>query len=223
MADTIWAIVVAGGQGRRFGGAKQFETLAGRRVHEWAIDGARSVADGVVLVLPPGCESDPSLSGGADRVVAGGQSRSDSVRAGLDAVPSSAEIVLVHDAARPLASAELWRAVVSALRSGADCAVPGLQLSDTVKQVAEGVVTATLDRKALVRVQTPQGFKPEMLKRAHARGAEATDDAGLVEAIGGVVRVVPGEDSNIKITTPEDLAYAEWYGSRRLAREEAAR
>ncbi|MGH9169936.1 MAG: 2-C-methyl-D-erythritol 4-phosphate cytidylyltransferase [Acidimicrobiales bacterium] len=214
MSDTIWAIVVAGGRGRRFGAAKQFESFGGRQVHEWAVAGARSVASGVVLVVPAGCESDAVLGQVADRVVAGGESRSGSVRAGLAAVPPSTEIVVVHDAARPLASPGLWRAVVQAVRDGADCAIPGLPLSDTVKEVREGLVVGTLDRATLVRVQTPQAFGYEVLRRAHSSGAEATDDASLVEAAGGTVRVVAGEESNIKITSPADLAYAEWQSGR---------
>lgn len=123
----VWAIVVAGGSGTRFGGAKQFEDLAGRRVLDWAVAAARSVCDGVVTVLPA-----DRLEAGAR---AGGASRSASVRAGLAAVPAAAEIVVVHDAARPLAGGELFERVVAAVRDGAAAAVPVLAITDTVKRL----------------------------------------------------------------------------------------
>lgn len=201
--------MVAAGRGRRFGGLKQFEDLAGRPVHEWSVTAARHVADGVVLVVPGDVVGDEALAAVADRVVAGGASRSDSVRAGLAEVPADAGIVLVHDGARPLASPALFRAVVDAVIAGADGAVPGLPIVDTVKQVDGGAVLVTLDRGALVRVQTPQGFRAEWLRRAHSAGADATDDAALVEALGGRVVVVEGEEDNLKITSPEDLRAAE--------------
>jgi 2-C-methyl-D-erythritol 4-phosphate cytidylyltransferase len=118
-------------------------------------------------------------------------------------------VILVHDAARPLASADLFRRVVAAVEAGADAAVPGVAVSDTVKQIdAAGHVVATPDRASLVAVQTPQAFAASALRRAHAAGAEATDDAALVEAIGGRVVVVAGEDRNRKLTRPEDLDWA---------------
>ena len=209
-------IIVAAGQGHRYGGLKQFELLAGRPVHEWSVAAAREAADGVVLVVPPGLVDDRALAAGVDKVVAGGATRAASVRAGLAAVPETARIVLVHDAVRPLASPSLFGAVVAALSpggadgaDGADGAVPGLPLVDTVKQVEGRVVKATLDRERLVRVQTPQGFRAEWLRRAHSAGADATDDAALVEALGGRVVVVPGEEGNLKITSRADLAAAE--------------
>jgi len=205
---------VAGGLGQRFGAAKQFAMLSGRPVHEWALDGVRSVAQGVVLVVPAGYESDIRLGAVSDRVVCGGATRSDSVRAGLGAVPDEAAIIVVHDAVRPLASPSLFAAVVAAVAGGADGAIPGLPVVDTVKQVDAGVVRATLDRATLVRVQTPQAFRAAALRQAHRGEPDATDDAAAVEAAGGVVVVVPGEDSNTKITTPEDLALMEWHRTR---------
>jgi 2-C-methyl-D-erythritol 4-phosphate cytidylyltransferase len=214
----VWSIVVAGGSGRRFGRPKQFSVLGGRPVLEWAVDACRPVSSGVVLVVPADGPSTSRSAHGADVVVTGGRSRAESVRRGLDAVPPDAGVVLVHDAARPLAPPSLFDAVVDAVtRGGADGAVPGLAVSDTVKTVTEvdGVchVAATLDRRSLVVVQTPQAFRADALRRAHREGAEsgmeATDDAMLVEAIGGRVRVVPGDPGNFKITTPEDLRAAE--------------
>jgi 2-C-methyl-D-erythritol 4-phosphate cytidylyltransferase len=202
-AGPVWVIVVAAGQATRFGAPKQYEPLAGRRVIDWSLDAARSVATGVVVVVPPGAEGRPEP--GAERTVAGGASRSASVRAGLAAVPEDATVVLVHDAARPLASAELFARVVDAVRHGADAAVPVVAVADTLRRRAGGVV----DRDELVAVQTPQGFRAAALRAAHATGAEATDDASLVEQQGGTVVLVDGDPSNRKITDPADLGAAE--------------
>ncbi|MDP8936512.1 MAG: 2-C-methyl-D-erythritol 4-phosphate cytidylyltransferase [Actinomycetota bacterium] len=208
----MWAIVVAAGVGSRFGGPKQYETLGDRRVLDWSLAAARSVADGVVLAVLPERAGVPEPA--ADVIVAGGTSRSESVRAALAAVPATADVVVVHDGARPLASVALFEAVVAAVQAGADGAVPGLPLADTVKRVFDGVVLATLDRAELVAVQTPQAFAAGPLRRAHS-GSEAeafwhaaTDDAALVEALGGRVVVVPGEAANVKLTTPADLTTA---------------
>lgn len=211
---------MAAGLGRRFGGEKQFLSLDGRPVHAWALEAAKAVADGIVLVVPPGRESDSDLQAGADLVVAGGETRAASVRAGLSAVPEEAEIVLVHDAVRPMASAALFRAVLDAVRGGAAAAIPGVGVTDTVKSVRDSVVELTLDRTHLVRVQTPQAFDAAVLRRAHLGEPDATDDAALVEALGADVLVVPGEEGNLKITSPEDLTLLEWRlassGSHRL-------
>ncbi len=212
----VWSIVVAGGSGRRFGEAKQFSSLGGRPVLSWAVDACRRVSDGVVLVLPAG--SRPDGIPDVDALVEGGATRADSVRCGLAAVPAEAEIVIVHDAARPLTPPPLFAAVLAALESDdVDGAVPGLAPSDTIKVVDESMqVTATLDRAALVAVQTPQAFRAGVLRAAHAQsaasaavGPAATDDAMLVETSGGRVQVVPGHPANLKITTPDDLATAE--------------
>jgi 2-C-methyl-D-erythritol 4-phosphate cytidylyltransferase len=206
----IWAIVVAAGRGQRFGAAKQFAALGDRRVVDWSVDACRSVADGVVLVVAPDrldeLEADGTLA--ADRIVAGGATRSDSVRAGLAAVPEAAEVVLVHDAARPLASPALFSAVVEAVRSGADGSVPALPVTDTIKRVdADGAVVDTPDRATLVAVQTPQAFRASSLRAAHESAPDATDDAAVVERWGGRVVTVPGEPDNRKITVAEDLEH----------------
>ena len=143
-----------------------------------------------------------------DALVDGGSSRAESVRAGLKAVPRGAEIVVVHDAARPLASAALFDAVVDAVVAGADGAVPGLAVTDTLKRVDDVRVTATVDRMGLVAVQTPQAFRADILRSAHLAGTDATDDAALVEALGGSVVVVPGDPRNLKVTGPADLMIA---------------
>ena len=197
---SVWAIVVAAGSGERFGGAKQYEFLDGRRVVDHALDACRAVCDGVVLVVPPERADDDEPS--VDAVVAGGATRSASVRAGLAAVPDDAEMIVVHDASRPWASPALFQAVLAAVQDGA---VPGLPLADTVKRVDGDRVVETVDRTTLVAVQTPQAFRADVLRKAHAAGDEATDDAALVERIGGTVVVVPGEPGNRKITVRDDL------------------
>lgn len=209
---SAWAVVVAGGSGSRFGAPKQFETLAGRPLVDWSLETARRACDGVVLVLP----ADHSGSWEADRTVAGGATRSDSVRSGLSAVPGEATIIVVHDAARPLATLELWESVIDAVQSGADAAIPAVPVTDTVKEVAPDGRLLTLDRSRLVAVQTPQAFRAAALRKAHAAGGEFTDDAALVEAAGGKVVLVDGPADNLKITTPSDLVAAEAYmGARR--------
>jgi len=198
--------VVAAGRATRFGGLKQFERLGGRAVVDWSLDAARVVADGIVLVLPPGMSTG---GGAADVVVEGGTTRSASVRAGLGAVPSTAEVVVVHDGARPLATAAQFDATVAAVRGGADAAVCAVPIGDTVKRVTGDTVVETVERAGLWAVQTPQAFRPDVLRRAHAGSGEATDDAALVEAAGGRVVVVPGDARNLKLTRPEDLVTAE--------------
>ncbi|MCU1375880.1 MAG: ispD [Actinomycetia bacterium] len=199
----VWAVVVAAGSGDRYGAPKQYERLGDRRVLDWSLAAARSVADGVVVVVSSARGTDPEP--GADVVVVGGATRSASVRAGLAAVPGDAAVVVVHDAARPAATPALFAAVVAAVRAGADGAVPGVAVVDTVKRVADGVVVETLDRTTLVAVQTPQAFRATVLRAAHAGEDEATDDGALVESAGGRVVVVPGEPANVKLTTPADL------------------
>lgn len=216
---AIWAVVVAAGSGTRYGGRKQFALLGGRSVLDHAVAAVADHVDGVVVVVPPELAGAPPGDGrpgpGPDvRLVAGGETRSGSVRAGLAAVPPSCEIVIVHDAARPLASSGLCAAVVSAVRAGAGGAVPGLAVADTVKRVHGADVVETLDRDELVRVQTPQAFAAGLLRRAHAGEPEATDDATLVEAMGGLVVVVPGEESNVKLTSPDDLDLLAWWHHR---------
>ena len=208
----MWAIVVAAGEGHRFGGAKQFQPLGDRRVIDWAVSGAARWCEGVVVVLsearadawsPPPVS--PGRCSGGVVVAAGGVLRSDSVRCGLSLVPGDAEVVLVHDGARPLAGDAVFMRVIQAVRDGADAAVPVIDLTDTIRRRDGG----TADRTELVAVQTPQAFRADVLRAAHAGGADATDDATLVEAAGGTVTMVAGDSRNLKITEPHDLALAE--------------
>ncbi len=202
-APTVWVIVVAAGSGQRFGGPKQYAPLAGRRVLDWSIDAARSVADGVVLVVPAEAAAEPEPA--VDAVVVGGVTRSDSVRAGLAALPDDARVVLVHDGARPLATHALFRSVADAVLAGTDAAVPVVPVVDTVCDAHGGPV----DRDDLRAVQTPQGFEARALRRVHAARPDSTDDASLVVAGGGRLRLVAGERWNLKITEPSDLVVAE--------------
>lgn len=201
-----WAIVVAGGTGTRFGGPKQFAELEGRPILAWSLEAARRACAGVIAVLPDG-----DIGAGrwdADAVVAGGPTRSDSVRRGLAAVSESAEVIVVHDAARPLATAELWKAVISEVTAGADGAVPACTVTDTIRQRAGDGGSVTLDRSNLLAVQTPQAFGAAIFRQAHDGGGDATDDSALVEAIGGRIVLVEGSADNLKITTPSDLRIA---------------
>lgn len=219
--SSTWAIVVGGGSGERFGELKQFTSLRGRPLVEWSVSACRGTCAGVVLVLPFG----HTQSYGADIVVAGGKSRSESVRAGLSQVPQDVEYIVIHDAVRPFASELLFEAVLNALDApsvagavdvaGAVCAIGVI---DTVKEVDHAPsgagkisrVVRTLDRGRLVCVQTPQAFRASVLREAHGSRVEATDDASLLEWLGYEVRVVPGDPNNLKITTPQDLQYAEY-------------
>src|SRR4051794_29176469 len=169
----------------------------------------RSVCDRVVIAAPQGV---PQSQGLSDLVswVPGGEHRSASVRNAL-AVEPGADVVVIHDAARPFASAELFRACIAAIEAGADGAIAAAPVTDTIKEAeADGRVTRTLDRSKLWSIQTPQAFGADILRRAlEGDVTSATDDAMLVEAVGGVVRIVEAPPSNFKITWPEDLARAE--------------
>ncbi|QDQ98981.1 2-C-methyl-D-erythritol 4-phosphate cytidylyltransferase [Tomitella fengzijianii] len=222
---TVIALVPAAGRGVRLGsdGPKAFVPVAGVAMLRLAVAGLvdSGCVDGVVVIVPRGYEDrarkllaplDAGALRAGVRVVAGGAERSDSVRAGLAAAPE-ADLVLVHDAARALTPPELVAGVVDELRRGAPAVVPGVPVSDTIKPVAavdgRRVVTGALDRSALRAVQTPQGFRADLLRRAHSRGDDATDDAALVEHLGVSVTVVDGSERAFKITGPLDLTLAE--------------
>jgi 2-C-methyl-D-erythritol 4-phosphate cytidylyltransferase len=214
-----YAVVVAAGRSERMGGAdKLFAQLAGRPLLAWTLQAFKNcdAIDGVVLVVAEAAlERAEALVRewgftNVTKVVAGGASRQDSVRAGIDAAEDAA-IVAVHDGARPLVTPELIsRGVALARESGAAmCAVPS---RDTVKQAGGDppIVSATLDRATAWLAQTPQVFERALLLRAHnAAASPATDDAALVEALGHAVRLYEGTYWNIKVTAPEDLVVAE--------------
>lgn len=210
------AVVPAAGSGERLaaGAPKAFVNLSGRPMLEYALEGLRNsgVVDSVVVAVPPNRTDEAKRVFGGDAViVAGGSDRTESVRLALAAI-GDAEFVLVHDAARALTPPSLIMRVVQALRSGHPAVVPALPVSDTIKAVdANGVVLGTPERSGLRAVQTPQGFRTELLRRAYDRAAAGgfTDDASLVEATGTPVQVVEGDPLAFKITTPTDLLLAQ--------------
>ncbi len=213
----IWTIVVAAGSGSRFGGPKQFFDLRGERVVDRSVRIAAAHSAGVVVVLSAEVleETGPSrlTPGSSTRVVVvvGSDTRSGSVREGLAAVPAEATVILVHDGARPLATDEVYERVLLAVAAGADAVVPVVPVTDTIRRRSGGVV----DRADLVAIQTPQGFRAEALRAAHAAADDATDDATLVEAGGGRVVLVDGDSDNMKITDPSDLEIARLLLARR--------
>lgn len=190
------------------GAAKQFAAVGDARVLDRSRATAHAASDGVVVVLPSAADVAAWPTSADEIAVVGGATRSDSVRAGLAAVPAEATVICVHDAARPFATAALFADVIAAVSGGADGAVPGLPVTDTIKVVADGVVTATPDRDSLVAVQTPQAFRAASLRAAHAGGGSVSDDAALVERAGGRVVIVAGDPDNRKLTTPDDLEWA---------------
>lgn len=219
----------AAGRGERLGagGPKALRHLHGEPLVVHAVRSlcaAAPVAQVVVAAPPDDVESvadilAQSLPGSAVSVVAGGPTRSRSVWAALRVLPRDVDVVLVHDAARPLTPVGLVEAVDAAVRTGHPAVVPGLPVADTVKQVrleADGLeqVTGTVDRSALRAVQTPQGFDRTVLEQAYAAAEaagelDATDDAGLVERLGRAVAVIPGDELAFKVTRPLDLALAD--------------
>jgi 2-C-methyl-D-erythritol 4-phosphate cytidylyltransferase len=200
-----WAIVLAGGGGTRFGGPKQYADLGGRTLLDRVTATAAGACDGLVVVLPDPDTAPPTPG----TRVGGGRTRAASVRAGLAAAPAAAGILVVADAAHPLATGALYRRVIAAVEEGADAAVPGLPLTEAVATVDGSGHTGTTHAAAgHVLVQTPHAFRAEILRRAHASGADAVEDSSLVAAFGAKVAVVPGDPRNLHVTTPEELALA---------------
>jgi 2-C-methyl-D-erythritol 4-phosphate cytidylyltransferase len=206
--------VPAAGSGVRLGPGdpKALRLLAGRSLlfHAVARLRASRSVEVVVVAVPPGCEK--QIAGELSVVtVTGGASRQESVRAALSVLVPEVDVVLVHDAARPLAPVSLIDAVAQAVQGGAPAVVPGVPVDDTIKRIdAAGVVLETPPRERLRAIQTPQGFRRSVLERAHAQqGASITDDAGLVELLGEPVLVIPGAADAFKITRLDDLARAE--------------
>ena len=211
-----FAIVVGAGSGERFGRFKQFDLFCGKSVLQHSLSAALAACDAVAAVVLEELAEAIDQAGeefGSERVLitAGGSTRAESVRCGLSALKAKesgfpdGSIIVVHDAARPLASQEIFQRVIAAVKDGADAAVPAIEVTDTIRHAETG----PMDRSLLRAVQTPQAFKAEILEAAHAQSPEATDDATLVEAVGGKVVLVEGDPANIKITRPRDLAVAE--------------
>jgi 2-C-methyl-D-erythritol 4-phosphate cytidylyltransferase len=204
---SVVGIVPAGGSGERLGAdrPKAFVVCAGRPLLEWSVEVLREVCDRVVVAAPA-----PFLRPGW---VEGGSSRSASVRNALAAAPEATTVV-VHDAARPLVQRDLVERCLAALEPGVDGAVAAARMTDTVKEAGpDGRVLRTLDRSALWAIQTPQVFRADVLRRALERDEmalrAATDDASLVEEMGGTVRVVDAPPENIKVTRETDLRMVE--------------
>jgi 2-C-methyl-D-erythritol 4-phosphate cytidylyltransferase len=208
------ALIVAAGRGERLGSGrpKALVTLAGRPMLEWSVAALRTVQPPIerIVVALPADELDAAPPGTV--AVAGGAVRSASVRAALAAC-GAGDPVIVHDAARPLATPRLFeRALREIEATGAEAVVAAAPVPDTIKETKDGVVTRTLDRSALWAIQTPQVFRRAALERAlsnEALLARATDDAWLIEQQGGTVQVVSAGQPNFKVTTPDDLRMAE--------------
>lgn len=216
---SVWAVLVAAGRGERLGTdrPKAFARLGNRPLLAESLARLEdsSWIEGIVVAAPEGWEEPVILLAeelGAAKVAAcvpGGETRAGSVRAGVAEVPDDAAAILVHDAARPLVSAEVIERVLAPLGEGWDGAVPALPVADTLKRGSDGAVVATVDRDGLYVVQTPQAFVASTFRRALAASAEASDCAGLVEAIGGRVKLVEGDRRLVKVTTAADLAFVE--------------
>src|SRR5580765_1220762 len=215
----VSAILAAGGRGLRLGHVqpKQLLVIAGRSILERSVSLLQTHPDvnEVIVALPGELVDDPPAyllnTSKPLRVVKGGARRQDSVAAAFRLVSERADVVVIHDAARPFASGALVaRTIAAAAESGAALAALGAR--DTVKQVAGDVVQATLDRQTIFLAQTPQAFRRDVLRDALAVTGDATDEAALAERAGHAVRIVEGEPSNIKVTTPEDLVIAEAIG-----------
>jgi 2-C-methyl-D-erythritol 4-phosphate cytidylyltransferase len=214
----VGVVIVAGGSSTRTTGSelKQFRWVAGKPMLLHSLQAFMSRRDvlSVVCVIPKDFVADPPpwiFQCDIDRLLLsiGGETRTDSVRNGLEDLPDEASIALIHDAARPLVDDAVVDRVIAKAREG-DCAVPGLPIIDTVKEVDEqGNVVRTMDRSRLWRVQTPQGFPRAVIERAHREArkekATATDDAALCERIGARVAIVPGNPRMMKVTTENDF------------------
>jgi 2-C-methyl-D-erythritol 4-phosphate cytidylyltransferase len=217
-------ILVAGGQGRRMSDPtpKAFLTLGGYPLfyHPIKTFTAMEAVAGCILVVPAGEEERATKSCEQSyselkikKVICGGVRRQDSVRCGMDCLDQDTEIVLIHDAARPFCSPDLIQRIITAAQN-TGAAVPGIPIADTLKRADENnMVTATVDRRSLSAIQTPQGFRYSLLKEAYQNAWEknltATDDAGLIEHLQQPIKVVEGERNNFKITKPYDLELAE--------------
>jgi len=206
------AIIAGAGMGHRLGAEipKALIQIQGITLLERAFISLSKVVDEIVITAPAGYEEQfKAIVGQSAEVVTGGVLRSDSIRVALKALSPSVESVLIHDAARALASSALAARVLDELRSGQSAVIPVLKVIDTIKEIdRDGFVRATPDRSSLVAAQTPQGFNRQVLERAHSASDDATDDAALVEAIGVKVKTIEGEASAFKITTKEDIGQA---------------
>ena len=212
LLPKVALLIPAAGSGERFGAPipKALVQLNGRTLIEHALLNLGPVATQIIVAAPAGYEDKfREILGDAVTVVTGGSTRTKSVKIALESIAQDIEYVLVHDAARPLASGELGKRIIEALATGDVAVIPALAVTDTIKEVdASNYVVSTPNRERLRAVQTPQGFARETLVKAHMQNIEATDDGALVEAMRGKVKLIDGENRALKITNPEDLATA---------------
>ena len=213
MSDLVAVVIPAGGSGERLGAKipKALVQLGGKTLIEHAVANMAPVAHQIIVAAPLGFEEQfQQLLGNEVLVITGGQTRTLSVKNALPHISKESEFVLVHDAARALATTELAMRVIDSLRAGEKAVIPGLEVVDTIKRVdADNYVTKTMNRSKLRAIQTPQGFTRKLLEKAHSSSDDVTDDAGLVEDRGVNVKVIQGEVRALKITTMHDLAIAE--------------
>ena len=204
MDEPVWAIVLAGGTSQRFGGSpKQFEPVGGVRMVDRTVAAARRTCDRVALVLPPGRDWDGEP---VDARAEGGDHQSESLRAGLATLPADAAIAVVADPAHPLASDALFRAVIDAVRRGADGAVPVVPILEVIQRVHDGHVVETVPKAELVLTQSPHAFRVPVLRTVHADRPRPVENSGLLVERGYRVDTVPGEPGNLHVTTPEEMA-----------------
>ncbi len=212
LLPKVALLIPAAGSGERFGAPipKALVQLNGRTLIEHALLNLGPIATQIIVAAPAGYEDKfREILGDAVTVVTGGSTRTKSVKIALESIAQDIEYVLVHDAARPLASGELGQRIIEALAAGDVAVIPALAVTDTIKEVdAANYVVSTPNRERLRAVQTPQGFARETLVKAHMQNIEATDDGALVEAMRGKVKLIEGENRALKITNPEDLATA---------------
>ena len=212
MINKTAAIIAGAGSGHRLGAdlPKALVKLLDKTLVEHAVAALAPVAELIIITAPAGFEDKfKELLGDQVTIITGGVLRSDSIRIALEKIPANYEFVLVHDAARAIASTELAKNILSELVKGEQAVIPALDVVDTIKEVdAGGYVRSTPDRSTLRAVQTPQGFVKSVLAHAHSSAEDATDDAALVEAIGIKVKVIAGEERALKITTKSDLTRA---------------
>jgi 2-C-methyl-D-erythritol 4-phosphate cytidylyltransferase len=206
------AIIVAGGQGKRMGRPKQFIKIAGKPMLAWTVDAFQRVkaVDGIILVVTPDQQA-LAAKIRASKIIAivpGGKQRQDSVQSGLAALPKGVQIVLIHDGARPAVLATTINGTIKAARQHG-AAIAAVPVKDTIKRVArrELRIINTLEREGLWAAQTPQTFTVPLIKKAYEQlKHDVTDDAAVVEKFGIPVQIIMGSYSNLKVTTPEDLA-----------------
>jgi 2-C-methyl-D-erythritol 4-phosphate cytidylyltransferase len=200
--DDVWAIVLAGGSGTRFGSFKQFAEVGPGRLVDLAVNAAAAVCKRIVLVLPTGVAWDGAH---VEQVVPGGADRAASVRNALAAITDEDGIVVVHQAANPLARPELIRRLATVIAEGVPAVCPGLRPADVVRRVEGQRAGEVVGRDELVLVQTPAAFRLDVLRQAHEAGGRAVEDTALVSACGHEVRVIEGDPRNVHVASPSDL------------------